>query len=277
MPLFSTSPLIAYSGTDLQTGAPDPTDSVRRQPMIPRRDFLKLLSVAAIAPLAGCSNPPTGLVSTQDEISMGQQAAQQFEAQTPTREDPQVDAIASRLVAVQPRKDLPWSYRVAQTNDVNAFALPGGFIFVYQGLMDAIHGDTDMLAATMGHETSHVVLRHGVKLMVQQMGTQAEIAAVIGLATHGRDPQALQAIGAVASSIITNGYSRDDEYAADHLGVILMNRAGYNPEGMVRLLETLQQVAPNSGGGLTKYFENHPGTPSRIQRVKDQIARGDIT
>lgn len=242
-----------------------------------KRPFAFFSTLApAVCLLAGCSNPPTGLISTQQEVDMGQQAAQQFEAQTPTRDDPMIDQISARIVAVQPRHDIQWHYRVAEARDVNAFALPGGFIYVYQGLLDAVHNDPDMVAAVLGHETTHVVRRHGVKLMEQQLGAQAGIGTLIDLATHGRDPQAIQAIGGVVSTIITEGYSREDEYQADHDGVIYMHRAGYNPEGMVRLLETLQQVAPNSGGGLTRYFDSHPGTPSRIQRVKDQIARGDI-
>jgi beta-barrel assembly-enhancing protease len=235
---------------------------------------LMLLSIAVLPIIAasGCSNPPTGLVSTQQEIQIGQQAADQFEAQNPTRDDPLVDQIGARIVAVQPRKGLPWRFRVAQSNDVNAFALPGGYIYVYQGLLDAIHNDPDMLAAALAHESSHVIDRHGVKLMEQQTG----IGALVELATNGRDRGALQQVLNVVGVVVTQGYSRNDEYQADHDGVIWMHRAGYDPQGMVRLLETLQRVAPNSGGGLTKYFEDHPGTPSRIQRVQQQIARGDI-
>jgi len=232
-----------------------------------------LFLLPAVALIAGCGNPPTGLVSTQQEIQIGQQAAAQFEAQTPTHDDPLVDKIGARIVAVQPRKNLPWRFRVAESNQVNAFSLPGGFIYVYQGLLDAIHNDPDMLAATLGHEVTHVVLRHGVKLMEQQAG----ISTLIDLALNKHDSAATKTLLDLAGTVITEGYSRQDEYQADHGGVILMNEAGYNPEGMVNLLETLQRVAPNNGGGLTKYFDSHPGTPSRIERVKAQIARGDVT
>ena len=248
-----------------------PARLLRRRSALVRSRSLRLLLLPTLA-LIGCSNPPTGLVSTQDEVSIGQQAAQQFEAQTPVREDRLVDQIGAKIVAVQPRQGLPWRYRVAEAKDVNAFALPGGYIYVYQGLLDAIHNDPEMLAATLGHETSHVVYRHGVKLMEQQAG----IATLINLALRGHDTGALNQVLNLLGVVVTEGYSREDEFQADHGGVVLMHRAGYNPQGMVNLLETLQRVAPNSGGGLTKYFESHPGTPSRIQHVQDQIARGDV-
>jgi predicted Zn-dependent protease len=241
-----------------------------------RAAVLALLTCSLIA--AGCStNPATGeseliFISENQEVAMGREAAPQFEQEfggkVPNSElQAYVQRIGQSVAAVCDRKDLQYDYVLVSSEVPNAFALPGGRIFITAGLMSRMENERE-LAAVLGHETGHVCAKHNVKGMQRELGTRAalEIAArLAGLGKTAKD---------VAEVVRTMGmlrYSRTDEYQADLLGIRYMTRAGYNPWGMVELLTVLLNLHDKEPGSIAEMFQTHPVSSKRIAEAKEII------
>ncbi len=237
---------------------------------------LALLTCSLIA--GGCStNPATGkwepiLISESQEVAMGREAAPQFEqkfgGKVPDgRLQAYVQEIGQSIAAVCDRKNLEYDYVLVSSEVPNAFALPGGRIFITAGLMSRMQNERE-LAAVLGHETGHVCAKHNVKGMQREMGTRAilEVAArLAGLGKTAKD---------VAEVVRTMGmlrYSRTDEYQADQFGVRYMTRAGYNPWGMVELLTVLLNLNDKEPGSLGEMFQTHPVSSKRIAEATEII------
>jgi hypothetical protein len=210
-----------------------------------------------------------GFISTKQEIEIGEQLARQIEVRYQLVDDDElqqrVAAIGQSLVEVSDRKDLPYSFKVLDSDEVNAMAAPGGFVYVYRGLIELMPSD-DELAGIIGHEVGHVVRRHAAAQLEKTIGMQI---LMIGL--FGGDGLALQmaAIDAIAA-----GYSRDDEREADLLGYEMASRAGYNPYGMLIGLNKLYRLNPKQKNDL---FSDHPETKERIGRIKKKLTADSIT
>ncbi len=237
-----------------------------------------LLAVAVLASLPGCStNPATGktqlaLISESQEIAMGRDADQQIVAQMGLYPDEGVQAYVQRLgmelAAKSERPNLPWSFRVIDDPTVNAFALPGGFIYVTRGIMT--HLDTEAeLVSVLGHEIGHVTARHGVN----QMSKQQLLGLGLGLGTI-LSPE-LAAVGELASAglgLLFLKYSRDDERQADDLGLRYSLAVGYDPREGPEVFTVLKRVSEAAGAGrLPNYMSTHPDPDSRRQRLFAQI------
>lgn len=234
----------------------------------------------ASALLAGCStNPTTGekqliLISREQEIAMGEEAAPQFEQEFDGAVDnPELQAYVSSVgqrVAAYSKRDMPYEFTLVKSNVPNAFALPGGKIFVTAGLMSYMENERE-LAAVLGHEVAHVSALHNVDRMQDQMGAQILVEAaetIIG----GEKGAAAGKAGEVASTMVLLKYSRDDEYEADKYGMHFMADAGYNPYGMVELLETLNKLGGEGGGKFSEMFQTHPLSSERVKRAQELIA-----
>ncbi|MCD6303395.1 MAG: M48 family metalloprotease [Planctomycetes bacterium] len=243
---------------------------------------------AAVLPLAtwtaGCStNPVTGkreliLIPESQEIAMGVEAAPQFEKRFGGRVPNEilqdyVRRIGRKIAAVSDRPDMPYDYTLVRSGVPNAFALPGGKVFLTAGLM-ARMSDERQLAAVLGHETGHVCAKHNIKGMQRQMGT-ALLLEVAGRTTD-MDNDA-KSIAKVVATMVNLKYSRNDEYQADELGMKYMTKAGYNPYGMVELLEVLLRLNDSEPGSLAEMFQTHPLSSKRIARarriIQDRYAR----
>lgn len=222
-----------------------------------------LLAAAATILVAGCG--VTG-VSRQQEISAGQQAAAQINRQYRTYQNPEVTRIGMRLAAVSLRPDYPYTFRVIDDKSVNAFALPGGPIYVTSGMMNFVQGHTNQLAAVLAHEIVHVAHRHAA----EQMQRQAWVGVGIAVLTGGS--QTAQTAATLAANLEELGYSRNQEREADHWGTVYLIRAGYDPYGMVRLLERLN--AESKSSNVAPFFSNHPGGAERVRLVEDEIRSG---
>jgi len=208
-----------------------------------------------------------------DDVKVGQEAAAQVQKELPLLNDAAVDeyvaGIGQRLVRVIPAEyqhpEFRYSFRVVNQKEINAFALPGGPMFVNRGMIEAAH-DEGEIAGVMAHELSHVILRHGTAQATK--ATKYEVGAVAG--------QILGAIvGGAAGSLIAQGsnfgistyfmkFSREYESQADILGVQLMARAGYNPQSMANMFRTL---ASQGGGGGPEWLSDHPNPGNREQRI----------
>jgi predicted Zn-dependent protease len=229
------------------------------------------LSVAAAGPARADMFTP----SVKDQIKLGDQAAADVMGKYRVVNDDRsrrVEDVGRRLVdALSPQERGPWNYRfhVIDSKEINAFALPGGNVFMFTGLYDRIRSE-DELAGVMGHELTHVRKEHWAKMAGAQSKREAGLAVILGLAHAGR---AWQNIAGLADSMLTLRYSRKDEDQADAGGLQDMVAAGYNPQGMLDLFHTLQQAA--GGGGGPAFLADHPLTTTRIQHTQQRINQLD--
>ncbi len=237
------------------------------------------LSLALVAALAwACAtNPATGrrqlsLVSEQQEIAMGREGAQEASAALGLYDNrglgTYVNTIGQRLAASAERTNLPWSFQIADDPAVNAFALPGGFIYVTRGLVTTVNSEAE-LAAVIGHEIGHVTARHSVSQMTKQTLASAGLGLGVLLRPNLR---ALGQIGQAGLALLMLKYSRDDENQADELGLRYMRRVGYPEVAMAEVMRTLERVsATASGGRLPGWLSTHPSPESRLRRIRGEI------
>jgi len=211
--------------------------------------------------------------SAKDQIKLGDQAAAEVMRKYRVVNDDRsriVEDVGRRLLDVLPPKERgPWDYRfhVIESKEINAFALPGGNVFVFTGLYDRFKSE-DELAAVMGHELTHVREQHWAKMAGAQAKRQAGLAVLLGVTRAGSGWQS--AVG-LADNLMSLRYSRKDEDQADAEGFDDLVAAGYNPEGMLDLFHTLQSAS--GGGGGPAFLADHPLTKQRIQRTEERINR----
>lgn len=219
-----------------------------------------LCAVVSMLLTAGCS---ATRVSTQEEVRLGQRAAAQIEQQYRTRQDPTVSRIGQAIAAASDRPDIPYRFRVIEQDQINAFALPGGPVYITDDLLQAINNDPNQIAGVLGHEVAHITRRHSVK----QMERQNWFGLGIEVLTEGR----VQDIAGIAANLQLLSYSRNQEYEADRKGIQYMRAAGYDPIGLVRFLERL--AAMERGGGGVSFLRTHPGTEARVDRLRKQLGQ----
>jgi predicted Zn-dependent protease len=236
----------------------------------------RLMLVAGVALVAGCASAAG--VSTQQEVQMGAQEAQQVDAQLPMLNDAMVDqyvnTLGTQIASRTARSDLQWHFAVVNTSDVNAFALPGGYVYVNRGVIERAANASE-LAGVLGHEIEHVVRRHSVKQMAEVQNANVGVALGCALARICEN----QAVGAavnVAGGAYFAKNSRADEKQADDGGFQNMIRAGYNPTGMLTFFQKLLQEEQSSGGGaggVSSWFADHPGTQDRIADIQSMLSQ----
>jgi predicted Zn-dependent protease len=236
-----------------------------------------LVSFVIIAALNACA------VSTQQEVQMGQQEAQQVSTQLPMLQDAEVNnyvnQLGQRIAKLTSRGDLDWHFAVVNTDVVNAFALPGGYVYVNRGVLEHTSNMSE-LAGVMGHEIEHVVLRHSVKQMEQQQGANVGLSIACAL-TNVCNSQVTQTVVNVGATAVFARFSREDEVQADEGGFQNDVRAGINPTGMLTFFQKLlaEEQAAGGTGNTASWFADHPGTTDRIadiQRMLSQMSKSDL-
>ena len=235
------------------------------------------LTIAAAGLLAACG------VSTQQEVQMGQEAAQQVNAQLPMVQDAliqnYVNALGQRIAKTTSRADLDWQFRVVNSDQVNAFALPGGFIYINRGVL-ARASNMSEVAGVVGHEIEHVVRRHSVKQMEQAQGANVGLGIACALTGICQSGVAQAAINIGGTAVFAK-FSRTDEVQADEGGFNNVMRAGINPRGMMTFFQKLLAEEQQSGGGsAAAWFSDHPGTSDRladIQRMLSQVPAATLS
>lgn len=217
------------------------------------------------------------LASTQEEIAMGLQAAprmiREMGGQHPdTQAQALVDRVGQKLVQSTAVREsgYPFDFHLlADDRTVNAFALPGGQIFITSGLLKRLKNE-DQLAGVLGHEIGHVVGRHSNEQMAQQ-GLWTGIARGVGmLLSDGQSMGGMQVADLIAQ-VKLKGYSRDDELESDRLGVRFMAQAGYDPAALIGVMEILAEAS--GGGGGPEFLSTHPNPENRIERIREEIAK----
>lgn len=223
-------------------------------------------ALAALLAVSGCIN-------TEDEQMLGAQIALQVNQRAPLVRDPvltqYVSVIGGRLASESARAGLHFHFYIVNSPIENAFALPGGFIYVTTGLIEQTH-DASELAAVLAHEIGHVAARHGAKKLERQLRTSSAVGILYRL-MFGGEPKLLQENALQLGTVLWNArHSRADEAEADRLAIGYLVRAGFSPEGMVTLLERLMA---QDGEARAGWFATHPTTMERIHRLQAQIAK----
>jgi len=259
---------------------------VRKLYLMLKKLGVKLLLLAIfflpLAMLGGCSteyNIVTGeqesyYYSTDKEVNMGRAIDKQVQEQFKMVDDPliskRVEDIGKKIVAVCDRKDIDYHFEVLNENDVNAFSIPGGYVYIFKGLIDKTGKDDSELAGVIAHEVAHIVARHSIKrLQGEQLYSVLRVLTVVtpGTADAG-------AAADVAVTQLMLGYSREDEFLADKLATRYLKRAGYDPDGMIRFFIKLQQYEKKRPLQPISYYKTHPYVPDRVRAVKMEMGKG---
>jgi len=228
-------------------------------------------------------NPVTGkkelsLISESQEIALGKQTDIEVRQEYGVYADPELNAyiqsIGKALVPHTHRPQLAYQFAVLDTPVVNAFAVPGGYIYVTRGIL-ALMGSEAELAVVLGHELGHVNARHSVRRMSEMMLVQVGLAVGSALSETFAQVAGLAGVGV---QLLFLKYSRDDERQADGLGVEYARKGVYNPGEMIAFFGSLEKLGDLSGGqALPGFLSTHPLTKERIEKVKQMLTAGDQT
>jgi len=215
-----------------------------------------------------------GGISEAQEIELGREAATMIEADLQLLDDQRVGDYVSRLgqalVARSGRAELSYVFTVVDSPEINAFALPGGFIYVNRGLIEAAENESE-LAGVLGHEVGHVVARHGVDQMQRAQIANLGLGVLGSLLGRGR----VASIGNMAGELVAGGafmkFSRDAEREADQLGARNMAGAGQPPRGMITFFEKLDALRESDPNAVERFFASHPSPTERIQNLSGLV------
>ncbi len=234
---------------------------------------------ATLVALSGCAtNPVTGkrdfvLVSEAQEIAMGKQYAPEIAASMGVYPDEELQrylsSIGTRMAVESERPELPWQFQVVDDPVVNAFAVPGGFIYFTRGILAHMDSEAE-LASVLGHEIGHVTARHSVR----QISKQQLTGLVLGVGTILLPPEmrGLGQIAAQSAQLLFLKFGRDDETQADILGLRYMTGQGYEPREMVEMFRTLGRVSAAAGAGrVPEWMSTHPDPANRELRIAGAI------
>ncbi len=236
--------------------------------------FLVALSLVACETVPYTGRSQLQLISPQEEGQMGVQAYQQILGKAKVSSDgaasEMVTRVGKRIAAMSGHPEYQWEYRLIQDDkQVNAFALPGGKVAVYTGILPVTKDETG-LAVVLGHEIGHVVARHGGERMSQQMGVNAVVETLAGLSSG--NPAVVQSVsallGAGASVGVLLPWGRAQESEADHLGLILMAKAGYDPHAARDLWVRMADLASKTPGRPPEFLSTHPSETTRITQIE---------
>jgi predicted Zn-dependent protease len=213
-------------------------------------------------------------VSQDEEVDLGRRNAEQVDAQMPLVHDQvasnYVQALGVSIARTTARSDLEWRFRIVDSRAVNAFALPGGFIYVNRGLIERAE-TLDELAGALAHEVSHVALRHSVRQMEKQTNTGVAVELGCRLTDLCSSEVARAAIQIGGAALFAR-YSRHDEAEADSQAVQLVVNAGIDPNGIPALFKRLMEERRRSPAGIETFFASHPLEEDRIVATEREIA-----
>lgn len=210
--------------------------------------------------------------SEADEIEIGKGVAANLLGAAPPVNDARLQAYVNRVgkwVAMHSdRPDLPWRFAVLDTDGVNAFATPGGYVFITRGLLLRMRDEAE-LAGVLAHEVTHVVEKHALKTM--RKGNLAGLAGdALGNYAEKKGKEEFTKIVSAGTEIYTRGLDKEDEYAADRAGVVIAARAGYDPYGLPSVLQTLASINPQSDA-VALMFKTHPDSGTRLELVTNAM------
>lgn len=239
---------------------------------IQRTSTWRRLALAGAALLLAACVP-----GTQEEVAMGNSYAQQIERELPIVRDPEVlryiNVLGDSIARVVDDRSLTWRFNVVDMSEINAFAVPGGHIYVNRGLIERTTNMSE-LAGVLGHEIAHITQRHSMK---QMAAAQRANIGMTGLCIFA--PSMCQGLAGAGVSAIAQGgfakFSRDDETESDRYGVLYVTRAGIDPRGMPSMFRILLRERERNPSGLEAWFSSHPIEESRVRTTEEEIAKMD--
>lgn len=227
-----------------------------------------------LAPLAVLLMAQACAVSTQQELQLGADYSKQINAQLPIVQDPEanryLNVLGDSIARLADPRNLEWHFFIVDQPDINAFALPAGYIYVNRGLIQHAT-EMDELAGALGHEIGHVVKRHVVRQMQQQQGATVGIVGLCVLLGNCDNPVTSDVINVGASAVFAK-FSRQDEAEADAEGVKNVVRAGIEPRGMAKLFQVPLDERKTQPSVVDKWFASHPMEEDRMAHVNALIA-----
>jgi predicted Zn-dependent protease len=245
-----------------------------------------LFAIAVAVSLTACNTVPvTGrsqfnMMSPGQEMQLGLTSFEETKKQTPISKDARANELLQRVgkrIAAVAEKDMPdakWEFVVFESKEANAFCLPGGKVGVYTGILP-ITKDEAGLATVLGHEIAHAVARHGGERMTQGMAVQG-VGQLVGLGVSYADPRwqaaTMLAYGIGAKVGYELPHSRDQESEADHIGLIYMARAGYNPEAAVEFWQRFAEFNQKQGDNTPTFLRTHPLSQVRAEQLRGWMA-----
>jgi len=229
--------------------------------------ILPVLSLAAL--VGGCA------ISTQQEVEMGQSYAQQIAKELPLVHDAElqryINVLGDSIARIADSRNLDWQFFIVDSKDVNAFAVPGGFIYVNRGLIERAQ-TMSQVAGVLGHEVGHVTMRHSIQQMQKAQGANVGLTAVCVL-TSICNSEASQAAINIGANAAFATFSRQDEDQADDVAVRYTIRAGIDPTGIPEMFQILLDERKEKPGTLDVWFRSHPLEESRIAAARARIAQ----
>jgi len=240
--------------------------------------YLGILSILALTGCAslGTYNPATGrkefiFISTPEEISLGnnihQQLMQQYNLSNQTAKAERVRRIGQRLAQVSDRQDYQYEFFLIDKDEMNAFTIPGGRIYIFSGLMDKLDTD-DQIASVLAHEIGHCSARHTVKKFQAAMGYDLIGSIILGQVGNGAKEIASMSSNMIMS-VVFSAYGRQDEYEADRLGIKYLHLSRYDPNASVTTLKVL--LDESKGAGAPTVLQSHPHLSDRIKAAEVEI------
>jgi len=212
-------------------------------------------------------------ISEPQEITLGEGIASNLLGAAPLLDNPPVQEYVNRvgrwLTLQTERPDLPWQFGVLDDNDVNAFAAPGGYVFITKGLLAQMNSEAE-LAGVLAHEISHVLRKHHLQAI--KKGARTELLAEFAndaIKSNGTDPRLTKLVSA-GTEVYARGLDKNDEYEADRMGVVIAARAGYDPYGLPAILQTLESINP-SDSSVALMFKTHPALADRLSLLDQEM------
>ena len=211
------------------------------------------------------------LIPTSEEVALGRAAARQIESHSKMCKDPVINSyvnwVGQKIAAVSGRYDITYHYKVIVSPELNAFSLPGGWVYVYTGLLKHLKNEAD-LAFVLGHETGHIVGRHAIRRLQLIYGINFLLSLTLG----GKNlSQAELEVIKVLYQIVIAGYSRKEEFEADEMGAYFTGKAGWNPVASIETIEILDRLMKFKPSGVTELFMDHPTNQKRIENLNRWI------
>jgi predicted Zn-dependent protease len=239
---------------------------------------MKKIVMLIIILIAGCATTGPGgkksfiLIPKSVEVDIGKQVADDVESTEKILNNSQVQSyinnVGQKIVKVCDRKDIKYTFKVLDSEEINAFACPGGYIYIYSGLLKILDNEAQ-LAAVLGHEIGHVVARHSVQRLQIVYG----YSILMEFALAGKLSNTARQIVDASTGLILQGYGRENEYEADNYGILYEKKAGYNPNGMIQLFEKFKKMEGKPPTYFEKLLSSHPPAQDRISNGKKQIKK----
>ena len=239
--------------------------------------FRRKATTALFITLAAVPTAAITLISVKDEIAIGREANADTRRKIPELADQEVRSyvrsIGGRLAKAAPGPKYPYSFAVANYRELNAFALPGGPVWINRGVLQTAMNESQV-AGVLAHEIAHIAQRHAAAQMSNAMVANLGLSAFGALLGNVGGATAARTVAGLGTNLWFLKFSRDDEAEADQVGLRILRRAGWDGRGMIELFEMLKREQGRNPGAVEVFLSSHPAPQDRLNALQAQVARG---